>query len=74
MSFKKIAVALTFFSAIWLSAGAATQGQEKASSPNPSAGANSASEVEKIHQQARESFLKKELRHLPRPYDEPSEP
>jgi len=62
MSFKKIAVALTFFSAIWLSAGAATQGQEKASSPNPSAGANSAGEVEKIHQQARESFLKKELK------------
>ena len=62
LSFKKRALVFILFVGIWLSGMAATQGQEKAPAQNPSKETMFAGEFERSHQQARESFFKKELK------------
>ena len=59
---KRIGIVLTFFFIFWLSGGASTQSQGKDSSQKSAEEFKSAGEVEKNHQQARESFIKKEFK------------
>jgi hypothetical protein len=59
---KRIGIVLTIFFIFWLSEGASGQTQGKDSSQSSTDGFKSAGEVAKNHEQARESFIKKELK------------
>ena len=59
---KRIGIVLTFLFIFWLSGGASAQGQGKDSSQKSGEEFKSAGEVGKNHQQARESFIKKEFK------------
>ena len=59
---KRIGIVLTFLFIFWLSGGASAQGQGKDSSQKSAEEFKSAGEVGKNHQQARESFIKKEFK------------
>jgi hypothetical protein len=62
MASKRIGLVFAFLFIFWLSGGASAQAQGKDSSQKSAAGFKVAGEVGKNHQQARESFIKKEFK------------